>query len=74
MMSFQAYLDTIAARTGKGPDDFRVLANDLGLADNGMLKTDVKAGQVVVWLKEDFGLGSWPCHGYPCAVEGVEKS
>lgn len=28
-MSFQAYLDTVAARTGKGPDDFRVLANDL---------------------------------------------
>ncbi len=29
-MSFQAYLDTIKAKTGKGPDDFKALAADRG--------------------------------------------
>ena len=51
-MSFQAYLDNIKAKTGKTPEDFQVLAEKKGL-----LREGVKTGQIVAWLKEDFGLG-----------------
>ncbi len=51
-MTFQAYLDTIKEKTGKTPEDFRVLAEQKGLLTDG-----VKAGPVVAWLQEDFGLG-----------------
>ena len=34
-MSFQAYLDTIQARTAKTPDDFRELAEERGLLKDG---------------------------------------
>src|SRR5450830_1625946 len=51
-MSFQAYLDNIKAKTGLAPDDFKALALSKGLLDPGM-----KTGQIVAWLKEDFGLG-----------------
>jgi len=45
---FQSYLDNIKAKTGKTPADFRALAKEKGLT---------KAGEVVAWLKQDFGLG-----------------
>ncbi len=51
-MSFKAYLDNIKAKTGKDPEDFRVLAEAKGLLAPG-----VKTTQIVNWLKEDFGLG-----------------
>jgi hypothetical protein len=51
-MSFQAYIDNIKAKTGKTPEEFKVLAEQKGL-----LKEGVKTGQIVAWLKEDFGLG-----------------
>ncbi len=51
-MSFQAYIDNIKAKTGKTPEDFKVLAEKKGL-----LREGVKTGQIVAWLKEDFGLG-----------------
>lgn len=51
-MTFQAYLDTIKAKTGKTPEDFQALAEAKGLLQPG-----VKTGQIVAWLKEDFGLG-----------------
>jgi hypothetical protein len=51
-MTFQAYLDTINEKTGKTPEDFRVLAEEKGLLADG-----VKAGPVVAWLQQDFGLG-----------------
>jgi hypothetical protein len=51
-MSFQAYLDTIKAKTGLDPEDFRPLARDRGLLEPG-----VKAGQIKDWLKADFDLG-----------------
>ena len=51
-MSFQAYLDTIKAKTGLGPDEFRVLADERGL-----LAEDVKVTQIVDWLKQDYDLG-----------------
>ena len=66
-MSFQAYLDNVAAKTGKGPDDFRRLAAEKGFADGGRLR--VKAGEVVAWLKADFGLG----HGHAMAIVALLK-
>ena len=57
-MSFQAYLDTIKARTGKTPEDFRILAQEKGL---------VKRGEIVAWLKAEFELG----HGHANAMAAV---
>jgi predicted transport protein len=51
-MSFQAYLDNIKAQTGKTPEDFLALAEK-----KGYLKEGVKTGEIVAWLKDDFGLG-----------------
>ncbi len=51
-MSFQAYLDNIEAKTGKTPNEFIELAREKGFD-----APDVKAGVIVDWLKEDFGLG-----------------
>ena len=51
-MTFQAYLDTIKAKTGKTPEDFRAMAEEKGLLQNG-----VKTGAIVKWLKDDFDLG-----------------
>src|SRR5271165_2895753 len=51
-MTFQAYLDTIKEKTGKTPEDFRVLAEKKALLTDG-----VTAGPIVAWLQEDFGLG-----------------
>ncbi len=58
-MTLKAYLDNIKAKTGKTPEDFRVLAEKKGL-----LQKDVKTGQIVTWLKDDFGLG----HGHAMAI------
>lgn len=63
-MSFQAYIDNIKAKTGKGPDDFRELAKKKGFVESGKIKTGVKAGEIVKWLKDDFALG----HGHAMAV------
>lgn len=63
-MSFQAYLDTIKAKTGKDPEDFQAMADERGLAEGGRLKPGVKAGQVTDWIKADFGLG----HGHAMAI------
>lgn len=63
-MSFQAYLDNIEAKTGKTPNDFIALAKEKGFG------ADSKAGEIVVWLKEDFGLG----HGHAMALVHVIKN
>lgn len=68
-MSFQAYLDNIQAKTGQGPDDFKRMADAKGLMSNGVLRPEVKAGAVIAWLKQDFGLG----HGHAMAVVAVLK-
>lgn len=68
-MSFQAYLDNIQAKTGRTPDDFRALAAQKGFADAGGLRPGVKAGQIVDWLKADFGLG----HGHAMAIVALLK-
>ena len=54
-MTFQAYLDTIQAKTGKTPDEIRAVAGAKGLTTHGDL---------VAWAKEDLGLG----HGHATAV------
>lgn len=64
-MSFQAYLDTIREKTGKGPDDFRKLAEK-----RGYLRADVKASEIVEWLKSEFKLG----HGHAMAIYGTLRA
>lgn len=58
-MTLKAYLDNIEAKTGMTPKDFKAIAEKKGL-----LQDDVKTGQIVAWLKEDFGLG----HGHAMAI------
>lgn len=50
-MSFQAYLDTIEKKTGMTPSQLLALAEKKGF------NADTKAGEVIDWLKEDYGLG-----------------
>ncbi len=68
-MSFRGYLNTIKTKTGKGPDDFRQMAEEKGFTQNGELKSTVKAGDIVKWLKADFDLG----HGHAMAVYALLK-
>lgn len=63
-MSFQAYLDNIETSTGKTPNEFIALAKKKGFT------TETKAGEIVSWLKEDFGLG----HGHAMALVKVIKT
>lgn len=64
-MSFQAYLDNIELKTGKTPNEFIALAKEKGF-DNPA----TKAGEIVAWLKEDFGLG----HGHAMTLVHVIKN
>ena len=68
-MSFQGYLNTIKEKTGKGPADFKKLADQKGFSANGQLKPTVKAGEILQWLKEDFELG----HGHAMAIYALLK-
>jgi len=63
-MSFQAYLDNIKAKTGKTPENFKTLA-----VKAGVYKRDMKAAELVAWLKQVFGLG----HGHAMAIWAVFK-
>ncbi len=68
-MSFKAYLDNIEAKTGKSPADFRKLAEQKGFTVRGTIAKDVKAGQIVEWLKQDFDLG----RGHAMAIVALLK-
>jgi hypothetical protein len=68
-MSFQGCLDNIQAKTGKTPDDFRRLAAKKGFTENGRIRPGVKAGEIVAWLKEEFGLG----RGHAMAIVALLK-
>ncbi|HNP78618.1 MAG: DUF4287 domain-containing protein [Cyclobacteriaceae bacterium] len=68
-MSFQAYIDNIKKKTGKGPEDFRALAEKKGFLLNGKLKEGVKAGEIISWLKKEFDLG----HGHSMAIYTLFK-
>jgi hypothetical protein len=56
-MSFQAYLDNVAAKTGKSPDEFKALAREKGFCDERGLRPGVKATPILEWLERDFALG-----------------
>lgn len=68
-MSFQAYLKNIQTKTGKKPADFKKLADQKGFSNKGKLNPNVKAGEVVAWLKNDFDLG----HGHAMAIYALLK-
>jgi Domain of unknown function (DUF4287) len=65
VVTFQAYLDNIKAKTGKTPADFKVLAEE-----DGIYAPDMKAGELVDWLNNRFHLG----RGHSMAVWAVFKS
>jgi hypothetical protein len=68
-MSFQAYIDNIKTKTGKTPAEFKALAGEKGFLDGGKLNPNVKVGEIVAWLKSDFGLG----HGHAMAIVATLK-
>lgn len=51
-MSFQAYLDAIETKTGRTP---RMLLEEA--IERGYGQPGVKAGDIVQWLADDYGLG-----------------
>jgi hypothetical protein len=68
-MSFQAYIDNIKSKTGKSPDDFKVLAEQKGFLKNGNLVANIKATEITNWLKDEFQLG----HGHAMAIYAIFK-
>ena len=64
-MSFQAYLDTIETKTGKIP---RRLVEEAQA--KGLDAPDTKAGAIVDWLKDEYGLG----RGHAMALVHVIKN
>jgi hypothetical protein len=64
-MTFQAYLDTIEDKTGLTPRELVAQATEKGFDD-----PSVKAGVILEWLKEDYGLG----RGHGMAVVHVIKN
>ena len=68
-MSFTTYLKNIQEKTGISPDEFINLATKKNFMIEGNLKSDVKAGQIIQWLKEDYALG----HGHATAMYAYFK-
>jgi hypothetical protein len=64
-MSFQAYLNAVEAKTGKSPADLKAIAAEKGLAG-----PNLKAGDVVAWLKDEFDLG----RGHAMAIFALLKA
>ena len=64
-MSFQAYLDKIEEKTGKTPRELVEEAKRKGFDG-----PETKAGPVVEWLKQDYGLG----RGHAMALVHVIKN
>ncbi|WP_028049540.1 DUF4287 domain-containing protein [Cellulomonas sp. URHD0024] len=64
-MSFQAYLDTIEAKTGLTPRQLVDIGKERGYDDPA-----VKATVIVEWLKDDYGLG----RGHAMALVHVIKN
>ncbi len=63
-MSFQAYLDAIEKKTGKTPQELVDQAHGRGFGP------ETKAGEIVAWLAEDYGLG----RGHAMALVHVVKN
>lgn len=68
-MSYQGYLNSIKAKTGQSAGDFKRLAEEKGFSANGKLNPEIKAADVIKWLKEDFDLG----HGHAMAIYALLK-
>ncbi|MBS0242137.1 MAG: DUF4287 domain-containing protein, partial [Proteobacteria bacterium] len=66
---FQAYIDNIKTKTGKTPADFKALASKKGFVVDGKLNPKIKVGEIVAWLKAEFGLG----HGHAMAIIAALK-
>ena len=64
-MSFQSYLDAIETKTGKTPRELVTEATERGFDQPG-----TKAGAIVDWLKQDYGLG----RGHAMALVHVIKN
>lgn len=64
-MSFQAYLDAIEEKIGKTPQELIDEAKAKGLD-----KAGTKAGVIIDWLKNDYGLG----RGHAMALVSVIKN
>ena len=63
-MSYQAYLDAIETRTGKTPQQLLDEAAERGYTPQ------TKAGAVLDWLKDEYGVG----RGHAMALYGVLKN
>jgi hypothetical protein len=63
-MSFQAYLDGAEKKTGKTPQELVDLAHGRGF------DSSTKAGEILSWLADDFGLG----RGHGMALVQVIKN
>lgn len=63
-MTFQAYIDNIKAKTGKTPEELKAAAEKAGV-----YSPDMKAGDLVKFLKDEFDLG----HGHSMAIWAVFK-
>lgn len=63
--SFQAYLDNIEDKTGKIP---QAIVNEA--LEKGYDQNEVKAGVIVNWLKQEYGLGQ----GHAMALVYVIKN
>jgi hypothetical protein len=68
-MTFQAYLDNIQDKTGQSPADFKRMAAEKGYTEHDKLRKDIKAGEIVAWLKQDYDLG----HGHAMAIVALLK-
>ena len=64
-MSFEAYLAAIKSKTGRTPEQLKTDATK-----SGIYSADMKAAQLVSWLKAEHGLGQ----GHSMAVWAVWKS
>ena len=64
-MSFQAYLDAVETKTGLTPRQIVDRAKEKGFDD-----PSVKAGAIVAWLAEEYGLG----RGHAMAIVHVVRN
>lgn len=72
-MSFQGYLKTIKEKTGNGPAEFKTLAEQKGFTIEGKLKPEVKARDIVNWLKNDFDLGQGHSMAIYALLKGIKN-
>jgi hypothetical protein len=68
-MTIQGYLRSIEAKTGLTSTDVRARAETKGFTRDGKLRADVRATEVLNWLKADFSLG----HGRAMAIYALLK-